>query len=252
MRIEPGDFGPEFVTAAAVQGWLDRLGRKARAQSRSETLSTSPRSAPSPTPSARESGRVRVANPRPEAGARAPRIIPKASIFATVVLALAVWAASGFYRVQPDQVGLVLRYGELVQTTGPGLNYHWPYPIEFVMLPRVTAINQLKIGGGSVMQMLTGDENIVEATASISWRIRDPAKFLFNVYDPEGAVKLAGESAVQADHRPQSHSIRPLGSAPEDRRRRANSAATHTQFLRFRDSDHAGAVAAGRSAARRD
>ena len=76
-------------------------------------------------------------------------MLPLASILATVALALGVWAASGFYRVQPDQVGLVLRFGELVDTTGPGLNYHWPYPIEFVLLPRVTAVNQLKIGNGS-------------------------------------------------------------------------------------------------------
>jgi membrane protease subunit HflK len=138
-----------------------------------------------------------------------------ASIFATVVLAVAVWAASGFYRVQPDQVGLVLRFGELVETTGPGLNYHWPYPIEFVLLPRVTAINQVKIGNGTVMQMLTGDENIVEATASISWRVKDPSKFLFNVYDPEGAVKLAGESAVR-----QIIGLNPIQSGLSDQRQK--------------------------------
>ena len=50
--------------------------------------------------------------------------------------------------MQPDQVGLVLRFGKQVETTNPGLNYHWPYRIEFVLLPRVTAINQLKIGNG--------------------------------------------------------------------------------------------------------
>jgi len=119
------------------------------------------------------------------------------SILATLVLILAVWAASGFYKVQPDQVGLVLRFGRWVDTRQPGLNYHLPYPIEFALLPKVTAINQLKIGNGAPMQMLTGDENIVEATASISWRIKDPVKFLFNVNDPEGTVKMTGESAVR-------------------------------------------------------
>jgi membrane protease subunit HflK len=205
MRIEPGDFGPEFVTPDAVQGWLDRLGRKRSAEAAPAAVAP-PREPPRPERTAL------IAAP---AGAGARRTIPKASTFATVVLALAVWAASGFYRVQPDQVGLVLRYGELVQTTGPGLNYHWPYPIEFVMLPRVTAINQLKIGNGSVMQMLTGDENIVEATASISWRVRDPAKFLFNVYDPEGAVKLAGESAVR-----QIIGLNPIQSGLSDQRQK--------------------------------
>jgi len=170
MPIEPGDFGPEWVNPSFLKGWFSRKRE--------------PTPPPPPPEGARDRG-------------RSPRVLPKASIFATVVLVLAVWGASGFYRVQPDQVGLVLRFGKLVETTNPGLNYHWPYPIEFVMLPRVTAINQLKIGNGSLMQMLTGDENIVEATASISWRVKTPAKFLFNVYDPEGAVKLAGESAVR-------------------------------------------------------
>jgi membrane protease subunit HflK len=213
MRIEPGDFGSEFVTPATVQGWLDRLGRKQSPGVVAPGAAAPPPEPPRPKPPRPDP------RPRPpiaaEAGVRAPRVIPKASIFATVVLALAVWAASGFYRVQPDQVGLVLRYGELIQTTGPGLNYHWPYPIEFVMLPRVTAINQLKIGGGSVMQMLTGDENIVEATASISWRIKDPARFLFSVYDPEGAVKLAGESAVR-----QIIGLNPIQSGLSDQRQK--------------------------------
>jgi modulator of FtsH protease HflK len=208
MRNEPGDFGPELVTPATVQSWLDRLSRK---------------HAPAAERAVPESPVERQSRTRPPraplvptgAAPRARRVLPMASIFATVVLAVAVWAASGFYRVQPDQVGLVLRFGELVETTGPGLNYHWPYPIEFVLLPRVTAINQVKIGNGTVMQMLTGDENIVEATASISWRVKDPSKFLFNVYDPEGAVKLAGESAVR-----QIIGLNPIQSGLSDQRQK--------------------------------
>jgi modulator of FtsH protease HflK len=208
MRNEPGDFGPELVTPATVQSWLDRLSRK-HAPAAERAVPESPVERQSPTRPAP------VPLVSTEAAPRARRVLPMASIFATVVLAVAVWAASGFYRVQPDQVGLVLRFGELVETTGPGLNYHWPYPIEFVLLPRVTAINQVKIGNGTVMQMLTGDENIVEATASISWRVKDPSKFLFNVYDPEGAVKLAGESAVR-----QIIGLNPIQSGLSDQRQK--------------------------------
>jgi membrane protease subunit HflK len=167
MRNEPGDFGPEFVTPASVQVWLDRLSRK-RASTAEPSAPAPPverqaLSPPAPAPAV-------AARPAP----RAARILPLASIFATVVLAFAVWAASGFYRVQPDQ-----------------------------------------IGNGTVMQMLTGDENIVEATASISWRVKDPAKFLFNVYDPEGAVKLAGESAVR-----QVIGLNPIQSGLSDQRQK--------------------------------
>jgi modulator of FtsH protease HflK len=227
MRNEPGDFGPEFVTPAVVQAWLDRLSCK--------RALVAERGAPAPV---REK---QIVSPPPVSAGipasmplRAQRVLPMASIFATVALMLAVWAASGFYRVQPDQVGLVLRFGELVETTQPGLNYHWPYPIEFVMLPRVTAVNQLKIGNGTVMQMLTGDENIVEATASISWRVKDPSKFLFNVYDPEAAVKVGGESAVR-----QIIGLNPIQSGLSDQRQKIADDA-RTLLQRILDSYDAG------------
>ncbi len=219
MPIDSGDFGPEFVTAPSVQAWIARLsGRRSVAtrSSRGPTSISPMAAAPElAEPAAAHAENSSSARADSGATARSPLIVPKASVIATVVLIFAVWATSGFYRVQPDQAGLVLRFGELVDARGPGLNYHWPYPIEFVLLPRVTAINQLKIGNGQVMQMLTGDENIVEATASISWRVKDPSKFLFNVFDPEGAVKVAGESAVR-----QIIGLNPIQSGLSDQRQK--------------------------------
>src|SRR5258708_4105548 len=46
-----------------------------------------------------------------------------------IALVIAFWMASGFYRVEPDEQGVVLRFGKYVKTTGPGLNYHLPAPI---------------------------------------------------------------------------------------------------------------------------
>ena len=59
------------------------------------------------------------------------------------------WVASGVYKVQPDEQGVVLRFGRWLDTTEPGLHYHLPYPIETVLLPKVTQVNQLQLGGGS-------------------------------------------------------------------------------------------------------
>lgn len=130
-----------------------------------------------------------------------------------VALAVAGWAATGIYRVQPDQQGVVLRFGKWVDTTEPGLRYHLPYPVETVLLPQVTKINQLQLGfraagenrfdrntGRDVPEesrMLTGDENIVEADFTVFWQIKDAGKFLFNIRDPEGTVKMAAESAMR-------------------------------------------------------
>lgn len=130
-----------------------------------------------------------------------------------VLLALiVVWGASGFYRVQPDEQGVVLRFGKFVNTTQPGLNYHWPWPIETALTPRVTRQNRIDIGfrgeddsrrGGTVRDvpeeslMLTGDENIVDVDFTVIWQINDAGDFLFNIQNPEATVKAVAESAMR-------------------------------------------------------
>lgn len=127
---------------------------------------------------------------------------------AIFIVALVVWAASGFYRVEPNQQGVELVFGELFETTGPGLNYNLPAPIGEVLLPNVTSINQVNVGfqqiGNEATRdipaeslMLTGDENIVSVQFSVFWRIEDAGKFLFNVRNPEESVKSAAEAAMR-------------------------------------------------------
>ena len=126
---------------------------------------------------------------------------------------LALWMLSGFYRVQPDEQGVVLRFGKWVQTTQPGLNYHLPSPIETAITPSVTRVNKIEVGlrslgpGGRSISprdvpeeslMLTGDENIVDVDFSVLWVVKDAGKFLFNIRDPERTVKIAAESAMRA------------------------------------------------------
>jgi len=113
------------------------------------------------------------------------------------LLAVVGWMATGIYKVQPDERGLVLQFGQLARTAEPGLNYHLPYPIETVILPKVTQIHQVEVGSGAASQMLTGDENIVEADATVFWRIRDPADYVFKVVDPQETVKVAADSAIR-------------------------------------------------------
>lgn len=129
-------------------------------------------------------------------------------LFAAVV----VWLLSGFYRVNTDEQGIVLRFGKFVQTTQPGLNYHLPYPIETALTPRVTFENKIDIGfrqqedfrRGTVTRdvaeeslILTGDENIVDVDFSVFWLINDAGRYLFNIQNPEGTVKAVAESAMR-------------------------------------------------------
>ena len=129
-----------------------------------------------------------------------------------IIIALVlIWLASGFYRVLPDEQGVVLQFGKYIKTTQPGLNYHIPYPIERVLTPKVTKVNRVEIGyrqspDNRTTQirdvpeeslMLTGDENIVDIDFSVFWIINDAGKFLFNVQVPELTIKSAAETSMR-------------------------------------------------------
>src|ERR1700759_4988330 len=125
-----------------------------------------------------------------------------------LLVALVIWAMSGFYRVQSEEQGVVLRFGKYVGDTQPGLRYHLPYPIETVLLPKALRVSTLSIGmtliddparRGRTMRdvpeesrRLTGDENIVDVDFAVLWRIKPTATdpkaigdFLFNIQNPE-------------------------------------------------------------------
>jgi modulator of FtsH protease HflK len=131
-----------------------------------------------------------------------------------LIAAVAFWGLSGFFRVQPDELGVVLRFGKYTRDARPGLNYHLPYPVESVLLPKVTRVNRIDIGmrlvedlrRGSTIRdvpeeslMLTGDENIVDVDFSVFWVIKPAgaAEYLFNIQMPEGTVKAVAESAMR-------------------------------------------------------
>jgi modulator of FtsH protease HflK len=133
-------------------------------------------------------------------------------VIVAIVVVVVIWLISGFYRVEPDERGVVLRFGALNRLTDPGLNYHLPTPIESVLTPKVTRVTPTEIGyrseqaggrGTSTIEvpeealMLTGDENIVQVNFTVFWVIRDAPKFLFDIRNPEGTVKAAAESAMR-------------------------------------------------------
>jgi len=137
-------------------------------------------------------------------------------VFLIAILAFLFWVGSGIYFVQPDEVGVVLRFGEYVRDARPGANYHLPYPIETVLTPKVTRVNRIDIGMRVVEDarrgnnstrdlpeeslMLTGDENIVEVQFAVFWVIKadnGASQYLFNIQNPEGTVKAVAESAMR-------------------------------------------------------
>ena len=133
-------------------------------------------------------------------------------IILVIAAVIAIWLATGFYRVQPGEQGVELLFGRFVKTTTPGLNYWFPAPIGEVLTPNVEQTNQITIGfrgGGDgprsvgsrdvlqESQMLTADQNIIDVDFIVQWRIKNAADYLFNIRDPEGTVKIAAESAIR-------------------------------------------------------
>jgi membrane protease subunit HflK len=131
-----------------------------------------------------------------------------------VLAAVALWAFSGFFRVEPDELGLVMRFGKYIRDAKPGLNYHIPYPIESVDMVKVTRVNRIDIGmrlvedlrRGTQMRdvpeeslMLTGDENIVDVDFAVFWVVKPQGAgaYRFNISNPEGTVKAVAESAMR-------------------------------------------------------
>ncbi len=115
-----------------------------------------------------------------------------------ILLALGViWALNSFYRIQPDEAGVVLRFGEYNRTTGPGLHFA-AWPIETVEKVPVGRENKLSFGNSDEESlMLAGDQNIVDIKFTVLWRIRDPEDYLFDVHTPELLARLVAESAMR-------------------------------------------------------
>ena len=131
----------------------------------------------------------------------------KKNFLSGFLIILAIWLFSGFYKVNANEQGVVLRFGKWVRTTQPGLHYHLPYPIEIAKTPKVTKVNKTEIGFRTFREskrllseeslMLTGDENIVDINFSVFWVIKDAGKYLFNLRSPENSIKAVSESVMR-------------------------------------------------------
>lgn len=127
---------------------------------------------------------------------------PRAFIIGMIAV-LAFWLASGFFRVQEGELGVVLRFGEMVRMVSPGLQYHVPAPFEQVIIRNVAAVN--KIDGGvkgnndatDQTLILTGDENMVHTNYTVLWVIKDIKEFLFNALKPEVTIDNAAKSVIR-------------------------------------------------------
>jgi membrane protease subunit HflK len=125
------------------------------------------------------------------------------NILLGAVILVGIWLLTGFYRVQPNEVGLNLIFGKFTSISPPGLRYNIPYPIGTVEKPTVTSVETINVGtrsdSDSNNEMLTGDENLVNIGFTVQWQInpQKPQDYQFNLSDPKGTIRAVAESAMR-------------------------------------------------------
>src|ERR1700720_1259588 len=110
-----------------------------------------------------------------------------------LVLIGAVWIGSGIYRVDAQERAIILRFGKYEQTSGPGYNWHLPWPIERKIIVNVS--RQYSVTDDA--SMLTADTNLVEVKSAVQYTQPDPLKLLFKVRDVEETLNQVSESAMR-------------------------------------------------------
>ncbi len=144
-----------------------------------------------------------------------PRSAGKWILAAVLVMWLLI--AGPFYIVGPEQEGVVLTFGRYTSTVGPGFHLKFPWPVQTVYKPAVNVVQRIEIGYRSIpntepqqyrgfatdpamldeAQMLTGDENIINVSAIVQYRISDARAFLFNVREPEATLRDITEASIR-------------------------------------------------------
>ncbi len=109
------------------------------------------------------------------------------------IIALIAWAATGFYRVDQAERGLVLRFGDHVATQNPGLRWHMPFPIETVEIVDVAQVSTYDKSS----QMLTADEAFVVVNMAVQYRRTNPVAYKFNIRQPDETLSDVSESAIR-------------------------------------------------------
>ncbi|WP_371398345.1 FtsH protease activity modulator HflK [Fretibacter rubidus] len=113
-----------------------------------------------------------------------------------IAVGAGIMLLSTVYQVDQQEEAVVLRFGEYVRTTGPGLNFKLPSPFETTIIRPTRVVQKTTVGGRDSL-MLTGDENIVDINFTVLWRINDLKDYVFEVDEPDVALRGVAESAMR-------------------------------------------------------
>jgi membrane protease subunit HflK len=140
------------------------------------------------------------------------RSVPHIVLAIVIVVFLALFLTC-FYTVQPEEVGVIRRFGKYIETTGPGLHFKLPFGIDHLKKVKIQRIYKeefgfrtMKAGVRSQFEpgakldeslMLTGDLNSVVVEWIVQYKIKDPVKYLFNIRNPNKTIRDLSESIMR-------------------------------------------------------
>lgn len=110
-----------------------------------------------------------------------------------ILLLLGAWAATGVYRVDEAERGVVQRFGAYTKTTMPGIHWHLPFPIESVDIVNTVEVQNFPFR----TEILTADQQYVFIHMGVQYRRTDPVDYSFKVENPEITVMDLTESALR-------------------------------------------------------
>ncbi len=125
----------------------------------------------------------------------------RGTVLIGIGIAVVLWTAASFYTVKPEERSVELFLGTYSSTGSPGLNFA-PWPLVTAEVVNVTSERTENIGSGRGSAggdglMLTTDANIVDIDFQVVWNIKDPAKLLFNIRDPQLTVQAVSEAVMR-------------------------------------------------------
>lgn len=142
-----------------------------------------------------------------------PKISPRKFLIGIIVLAAVIIIFTGFYTIDPEEVGVIQRFGKYVSTTEPGLHFKIPFGIDYLTKVKVKHVYKEEFGFRTLQAgvqtkystrnydheslMLTGDLNIADVEWIVQYRIKDPIKYLFRIRNIEETIRDLAESVTR-------------------------------------------------------
>ncbi|HET6333529.1 MAG TPA: FtsH protease activity modulator HflK [Polyangiales bacterium] len=128
------------------------------------------------------------------------------------IVIVGLW--TGYYQVEPEQIGLVTRFGKYLYSTQPGPHFKWPFGIDAVT--KVPVQRQLKEEFGfrtsrpgvqteyeepedakKESRMLTGDLNVADVEWIVQYKIKNPYQYVFRVHNVRATLRDLSEAVMR-------------------------------------------------------